>query len=104
MSFVKLTDFKWVEISDILHHVTATAAFHNLDECSNPPKCHLNTCLVVLTKIMKWIKWEEDLKTWMHLLCPCRSWKSVIAQRAPIAKMCEEEMIHIAGELLFLKE
>ena len=52
---------KSVEICDILHREMATAAFHNSKERFDPPKCHPNTSLAVLEKIMKWIKWEEDL-------------------------------------------
>ena len=52
---------KSVESSNILHRETATAAFHNSKERFDPPKCHPNTRLAVLEKIMKWIKCEEDL-------------------------------------------
>ena len=74
----------------------ATAAFHDLDEHFNPPKCHPNTCLAILTKIMKWIKWEEDLDAFiMWVYGPAGAGKSAIAQT--ITEMCEEEMIMLAS-------
>jgi hypothetical protein len=95
-SSVKLTDFKSVESSDILHRATATTAFHNSDERFDPPKCHPNTRLAVLNKIMKWIKWEEDLEAFiMWVYGPAGAGKSAIAQT--IAEMCEEEMILLAS-------
>ena len=87
---------KSVESSDILHRATATAAFHNSKERFDPPKCHPNTRLAVLTEIMKWIKWEEGLDAFiMWVYGPAGAGKSAIAQT--IAEMCEEEMILLAS-------
>ena len=87
---------KGAEISEILHRATATAAFHNSDERFDPPKCHPNTRLAVLTKIMKWIQWGEDLEAFiMWVYGPAGAGKSAIAQT--IAEMCEEEMILLAS-------
>ena len=87
---------KSVEISDILHRETATAAFHNSKEPFDPPKCHPNTRLAVLEKIMKWIKWEEDLEVFiMWVYGPAGAGKSAIAQT--IAEMCEQERILLAS-------
>jgi hypothetical protein len=88
---------KSVESADtILHRATATAAFHNSKERFDPPKCHPNTRLAVLTKIMKWIKWEEDLDAFiMWVYGPAGAGKSAIAQT--IAEMCEEEMLLLAS-------
>jgi len=87
---------KSVEYSDILHRETATAAFHNSKERFDPPKCHPNTRLAVLTEIMKWIKWEEGLDAFiMWVYGPAGAGKSAIAQT--IADMCEEEMILLAS-------
>ena len=67
----------------------ATAAFHDSDERFDPPKCHPNTRLAILTKIMKWIKWEEDLDAFiMWVYGPAGAGKSAIAQT--IAEMCDE--------------
>ena len=84
------------DTSDILHRATATAAFHNSKERFDPPKCHHNTRVAILTKIMKWIKWEEDLYAFiMWVYGPAGAGKSAIAQT--IAKMCEDEMILLAS-------
>jgi len=89
--FVKL-----VESADLLCCATATAAFHNSKERFDPPKCHPNTRLAVLTKIMKWIKWEEDLHAFiMWVYGAAGAGKSAIAQT--IAEMCEQEMILLAS-------
>ena len=88
--------FKSVEGSDILHGAIATNAFHNSYERFDPPKCHPNTRIAVLEKIMKWIKWEEDLEAFiMWVYGPAGAGKSAIAQT--IAEMCEEEMIILAS-------
>ena len=88
--------FKSLESSDILHRATATAAFHNSKERFDPPKCHPNTRLAVLTKIMRWIKWGEDIVTFiMWVYGPAGAGKSAIAQT--IAEMCEQEMLLLAS-------
>ena len=85
-----------VEGSDILYRATATNAFHNSYERFDPPKCHPNTRIAVLEKIMKWIKWEGDLDAFiMWVYGPAGAGKSAIAQT--IAEMCEEEMIMLAS-------
>jgi len=84
------------EGSNILHREIATAAFHNAKERFDPPKCHPNTRLAVLSEIMKWIKWEGDLKSFIvWVYGPAGAGKSAIAQT--IAEMCEEEMILLAS-------
>ena len=42
-------------------------AFHNSSERFDPPKCHPNTRVAVLTEIMEWIKPEtnEDV-LWLY--------------------------------------
>jgi hypothetical protein len=85
-----------VEGSDILHRATATAAFHNSEERFDPPKCHPNTRIAVLDKIMRWIRREEDRDTFiMWLYGPAGAGKSAIAET--IAEMCEEDMILLAS-------
>ena len=74
----------------------ATGALHNSNERFDPPKCHPNTRLAVLSDIMKWIKWEGDIKSFiMWVYGPAGAGKSAIAQT--IAEMCEEEMILLAS-------
>ena len=83
---------KLVESSNILHQETATATFHNLDTWFDPPKCHLNMCLAVLTKMMRWIRQEKDLDAFiMWMYGPAGAGKSAITQT--IAEMCDEEML-----------
>ena len=87
---------KSVENLNILHRATATAAFHNSDERFDSPKCHPNTRSAVLTKIMKWIKREEDLDAFiMWMYGPAGAGKSAIAQT--IAEMCDEEILLLAS-------
>jgi hypothetical protein len=87
---------KSAEGSDILHRATATNAFHNSYERFDPPKCHPNTRMAVLKKIMEWIKWEGDICAFiMWVYGPAGAGKSAIAQT--IAEMCEEEMIILAS-------
>jgi len=88
---------KLIESPDgILHRATATAAFHNSDKRFDLPKCHPNTRLAVLSEIMKWVKWEGDLTSFiMWVYGPAGAGKSAIAQT--IAEMCEEEMILLAS-------
>ena len=87
---------KYTESSDILHRATATAAFHNSKERFDPPKCHPKTRVAILTEIMRWIKWEEDLDAFiMWVYGPAGAGKSAIAQT--IAEMCEQEMILLAS-------
>lgn len=84
------------EGSDILHRATATSAFHTSKERFDPPTCHPNTRLAVLNKVMRWIKWEDDLDAFvMWIYGPAGAGKSAIAQT--IAEMCEEEMILLAS-------
>jgi len=84
------------ESADRLYRATATAAFHISDERFDPPKCHSKTRLAVLTEIMKWIKWEGDLHSFiMWMYGPAGAGKSAIAQT--IAEMCEEEMLLLAS-------
>jgi len=85
-----------VESEDRLHQATATAAFHNSEERFDPPKCHPNTRLAVLSEIMKWIKWEGDLHSFvMWVYGPVGAGKSAIAQT--IAEICDKEMILLAA-------
>src|SRR6266567_7584337 len=87
---------KTVESSNILYREVATAAFHNSKERFDPPKCHPNTRLAILSEIMKWVKWEGDLNSFiMWVYGPAGAGKSAIAQT--IAEMCEKEMVLLAS-------
>ena len=85
----------FAESEDRLHRATATTAFHNSEERFDPPKCHPNTRLAVLSEIMKWIKWKGDLHSFiMWVYGPAGAGKSAIAQT--IAEICDKEMILLA--------
>jgi len=87
-----------VESSNILRPATATAPFHNSYERFDPPKCHPNTRLAVLTKIMGWIK-REDLDAFiMWMYGPAGAGNSAIART--IAEMCDEEILLLASFFL----
>jgi len=67
---------------------TATAAFYNSEQGFDPPKCHPNTRLTVLDKIVKWVRLEENTNfqvLWVY--GPAGSGKSAIAHT--IAELCE---------------
>ncbi|KIM45366.1 hypothetical protein M413DRAFT_338704 [Hebeloma cylindrosporum] len=40
---------------DLLHKEVAAGALHNSGERFDPPKCHPNTRVVVLAKILDWV-------------------------------------------------
>jgi len=72
-----------------LQRATATAAFHNSEQSFDPPKCHPNTRVAVLDKIMRWVRLEENassLVLWIY--GPAGSGKSAIAHT--IAQLCED--------------
>ena len=87
---------KSLDSSGLLYSEVATAALHNSNERFDAPKCHSKTRLAVLSEIMKWIKWEGDINSFiMWLYGLTGAGKSAIAQT--IAEMCEEEMILLAS-------
>jgi len=71
-----------------LQRATATAVFHNSEQGFDPPKCHPNTRLTVLDKIVKWVRLEENTNFQvMWVYGPAGSGKSAIAHT--IAELCE---------------
>ena len=86
----------FVKSVEILHRATATSAFHNSDERFDPPKCHPNTRLAVLAKIMRWIRREDDLDAFiMWIYGAAGAGKSAIAQT--IAEMCDKDILLLAS-------
>ncbi|KAF8954040.1 hypothetical protein BDZ97DRAFT_1928995 [Flammula alnicola] len=53
---------------DRLQEAVASAAFHNSAQRIDPPKCHPNTRLAVLHKIMEWIQNSENRDAWIMWL------------------------------------
>ncbi|KDR69758.1 hypothetical protein GALMADRAFT_907774 [Galerina marginata CBS 339.88] len=83
---------------DRLLEVTAPAAFHNSNDLYDPPKCHRNTRVAILNKIMEWIRGldsetRDALIMWLY--GPAGSGKSAIARS--IAECCYEEGILVAS-------
>jgi len=75
-----------------LQQAVATRAFHNAGDSFDPPKCHPNTRIAVINKIMNWIVGlgEDDknaVMLWFY--GPAGAGKSAIAHN--IAKRCELE-------------
>ncbi|KDR74793.1 hypothetical protein GALMADRAFT_29383, partial [Galerina marginata CBS 339.88] len=72
-------------------------AFHDSDDVHDPPKCHPNTRVAVLNKIMDWIHGADPetrnaLIMWIY--GPAGSGKSAIARS--IAELCAKEGILVA--------
>ena len=85
---------------NILLRTTAPAAFHNSGKRFESPKCQPHTRLAVLSEIMKWIKWEGDLESFiLWFYGPAGAGKSAIAKT--VAEMCEEQMILLARFFFF---
>ncbi|PPQ85049.1 hypothetical protein CVT25_010271 [Psilocybe cyanescens] len=77
---------------DRLVDAASPAAFHNSSDRRDPPKCHHNTRVVVLKKVMDWIHGLEPATqhaviVWLY--GPAGAGKSAIAQS--IAELCCEE-------------
>ena len=72
-------------------------AFHNSAERYDAPKCHPQTRLAILEKIMNWIKDVTNPQSprFLWIYGPAGSGKSAIAQT--IAEICEREGITIAS-------
>ncbi|KDR74733.1 hypothetical protein GALMADRAFT_27518, partial [Galerina marginata CBS 339.88] len=73
-------------------------AFHDSNDICDPPKCHPNTRVAVLNKIMDWIhgvdpETRDALMTWLY--GPAGSGKSAIARS--IAELCAKEGILVAS-------
>ncbi|KAF8812054.1 hypothetical protein BYT27DRAFT_7088237 [Phlegmacium glaucopus] len=74
---------------DFLFESVAQGAFHNSAERFDPPKCHPSTRLIILQKIMDWIKdLDPSSPDLMWLYGPAGAGKSAIAQS--IAELCFE--------------
>ncbi|KAF8959350.1 hypothetical protein BDZ97DRAFT_1735864, partial [Flammula alnicola] len=83
-----------------LQDSVASSAFHNSEQHVDPPKCHPNTRLAVLQKIMEWIQHSEDRDTWiMWLNGAAGAGKSAIARS--IAEMCERAKLALVTFFFF---
>ena len=73
---------------ELLQQHIAPGAFHNSDECYDPPKCHPHTRRAVLKNIMDWVKDPNKVALILWLYGPAGAGKSAIAQT--IAELLEE--------------
>ncbi|KAF9484804.1 hypothetical protein BDN70DRAFT_56494 [Pholiota conissans] len=81
---------------EILHKQTAPSAFHNSGERFDPPKCHPNTRVAVLNRIMDWVLAVASFDALiMWLYGPAGAGKSAIAQT--IAEQCFERGLLLAS-------
>jgi len=91
-------------------------AFYDSDNRADPPKCHENTRVAVITKIMNWVTSTMDTDTFMHWICspasspetdafilwlygPAGAGKTAIARR--VAELCQEQGLLLASFLFF---
>jgi len=92
-------------------------AFYNSDNRADPPKCHKNTRVAVITKIMDWVKGTMDPQTFILWFCnptadapttdafilwlygPAGAGKTAIARR--VAELCEAQGLLLASFLFF---
>jgi len=91
-------------------------AFYDSDNRADPPKCHENTRVAVITKIVDWVTSPIDTDTFMDWLCspdstdqtddfmlwlygPAGAGKTAIARR--VAELCEAQGLLLASFLFF---
>jgi hypothetical protein len=91
-------------------------AFYYSDNRADPPKCHENTRVAVISKIMDWVTSTMDTDAFMLWLCspagapetdtsilwlygPAGAGKTAIARR--VAELCEEQGLLLASFLFF---
>jgi hypothetical protein len=94
----------------------APNAFYDSDNRADPPKCHENTRVAVITKIMDWVTSPIDTDAFMDWLCspastdqmdesmlwlygPAGAGKTAIARR--VAELCEAQGLLLASFLFF---
>jgi len=75
-------------------------AFYNSDNRSDPPKCHENTRVAVITKITNWVTSKQDTDAFiLWLYGPAGAGKTAIARK--VAELCEAEGLLLASFLFF---
>ena len=76
-------------------------AFHNSDNRPDPPKCHPNTRVAVINKIIDWAKGMIDMDTFiLWLYGPAGAGKTAIARKA--AELFAEHGL-LLGSFLFFR-
>ncbi|CAA7269454.1 unnamed protein product [Cyclocybe aegerita] len=85
---------------DILTRAVAPTAFHNSDDRPDPPKCHENTRVAVIKRIMDWVTGKIDTEAFMlWMYGPAGAGKSAIARS--VAQLCEAQNLLLASFLFF---
>ncbi|CAA7269439.1 unnamed protein product [Cyclocybe aegerita] len=85
---------------DVLVKAVSQNAFHNSDDRPDPPKCHENTRVAVINKIMDWVTGKIDADAFLlWLYGPAGAGKSAIART--IAELCEKHNLLLASFFFF---
>jgi len=109
------THENWKGIERLMEAVSPNA-FYDSDNRADPPKCHENTRVAVITKIMDWVTSPIDTEAFMNRLCspasadktddfmlwlygPAGAGKTAIARR--VAELCEAQGLLLASFLFF---
>jgi len=77
-------------------------AFYDSDNRADPPKCHENTRVAVITKVMDWVTSTIDSDTdafMLWLYGPAGAGKTAIARK--VAELCEAQGLLLASFLFF---
>ena len=83
-----------------LMHTVSPDAFHNSNSRPDPPKCHENTRVVVINKIMDWVTGKIDTDTFIcWLYGSAGAGKTAIARS--VADFCTKKELLLASFLFF---
>ncbi|CAA7269437.1 unnamed protein product [Cyclocybe aegerita] len=84
----------------ILKKAVAPNAFHDSDDRFDPPKCHENTRVAIVNKIIQWVKGETETDSFVLWMSgPAGAGKTAIARK--IAEICEAHGLLLASFLFF---
>ncbi|KJA14786.1 hypothetical protein HYPSUDRAFT_220324 [Hypholoma sublateritium FD-334 SS-4] len=86
-------------LEKLFEHI-APGAFHNSGERHDPPRCHENTRMAILRKVMTWARDPENLRLLMWIYGPAGGGKSAIMQT--IAELFQKEGI-LGGSFFFFR-
>ncbi|CAA7268931.1 unnamed protein product [Cyclocybe aegerita] len=85
---------------DFLQSMVCPNAFHDSDDRPDPPKCHENTRVAIIAKIIDWIEGRIDTDALIFwLFGPAGSGKSAIART--LAELCEARGLLLASFFFF---
>ncbi|KAJ3501031.1 hypothetical protein NLJ89_g9526 [Agrocybe chaxingu] len=85
---------------DILQSMVCPSAFHNSDDRPDPPKCHENTRVAIIAKLVDWVEGRIDTDALVFwLFGPAGAGKSAIART--LAELCEARGLLLASFFFF---